>query len=119
VPTDQTCNSKWMSAAGTRGERATFDISLRPTWRARVLLAQGGTDRVWHDLWGCVRGGYPGARLTPAQGESVYQQLYCHIKYGYLPSGGGPTWDLEAHRPPISWDRITNPFKARQHSCNW
>jgi hypothetical protein len=119
VPTDQRCNSPWMSEAGTRGSGASFEISLRPTWKSRVVRANGGTDRIWDALWHCVRGGYPGARLTPAQGESVYQQLYCHVKYGYPPSGGGPTWDLEAHRPPIAWDRITVPINAYQHKCNW
>lgn len=114
-PPDQTL----MTMTGSKGSGSTYEVSSYPSSHGRSLPADGGTDRYWHDMWECLApaGGYNGARLSPSQGESLYQQLWCHIRYNTF--GGGDTWDLEAHRPPITWDRIRNPARAASHKCNW
>jgi hypothetical protein len=119
VPTTNSCKNTWIYATGTTGVGAGFVVSARPSIRARLLNAHVWTNTIWDIMWRCVPGGYPGAKVTPAQGESLYQQLYCHIKWGRPPRFGGDTWDLEASRPPISWDRIIGLRKFLQHKCNW
>ncbi len=113
APLTTDCKGAYLFKAGTSGRAAGFVVSMEPTWRARVIPAHGGTDAVWAELWGCVR--YPA--VTPRQGESLYQQLYCHIKYGYSSHFGGSTWDLEAFRPVIPWNEVKNG--VFRHKCNW
>ena len=117
APLTTDCKGAYLSKAGTSGRGAGFVVSMLPTWRARVIPAHGGTDVVWAELWRCVR--YPA--VTPRQGESLYQQLYCHIKYGYPdPRGGyfgGLTWELEASRPVIPWNEVISGVVS--HKCNW
>ncbi|MGH9000331.1 MAG: DUF2599 domain-containing protein [Acidimicrobiia bacterium] len=113
------CNSDLIVEAGSTGSGSSFEVSSRPRDAARDLDADGGTDLYWNDMWDCVNGGYRGAGLSDSQGESLYQQLWCHINFEFGGQFGGDTWDLEARRPPIPWDQVRSPRRAYEHECNW
>ncbi len=114
-PLTKRCKSSLMDMAGWSGSGSSFEVSTRPTKAGRNLNADRDTGDYWQDMWNCVDGGYRAARLSNSQGESLYQQLWCHIRYNFDGRFGGETWDLEAHRPPISWARLNDP----RHQCNW
>lgn len=112
APTATTCDSPWMSSAGSVGEGAGFEVSFVPTKRARYLARGiGAYDSIWGDLQRCtqLRG------LSQTQRDSMYNQMVCHVLYG-VGNLGGPTWDFEAWRPLISGWQALN---VADHSCNW
>ncbi|OLF11328.1 hypothetical protein BU204_30390 [Actinophytocola xanthii] len=95
------------------GEGHTFTASMWPTALARVIGA-GATPAMWRDLQ--ERTPLPSS-LSEERRESLYKQLWCHAAYGRLPQLGGPTWDIEAERPNISWWRVA--AQVADHGCNW
>jgi hypothetical protein len=94
------CNSSWISEAGTTGAGIGADISFAPTEKTRVLGRFVG-DSIWAELQGCA----PFPYLTNGEYQSVYQQFICHLEGGIVassPAGGtGPTYDFEAWRPVV------------------
>ena len=57
--------------------------------------------------------------LSADQGESMYKQYVCHVRYNQGGRRGGDTWDFESWRPNISWDDVLGPIDALRHECNW
>jgi uncharacterized protein DUF2599 len=91
-----------------------IEVSLTPTTAAR-LVGRNPTqwDDIWEDLRNCI--GFP--IYDESQLSSVYKQLACHAVFGVNEELGGPTWDLESHRPNISLVNALNPLT--NDKCNW
>jgi hypothetical protein len=70
---------------------------------------------MWGDLRDCVD--IPWFQ----EGESVWNWLHkrlaCHAVFGINEELGGPTWDLESHRPDIHWEDVLDP--TVNEKCNW
>ncbi|MDF3148269.1 MULTISPECIES: DUF2599 domain-containing protein [unclassified Streptomyces] len=97
----------------------TVTASLVWTKEAATDGSTEMADRIWDEL--LERTPLP-ADLTDDQRDSMYKQLWCHVRYaigGEIRGEGGPTWDLEAERPNIPWDEITDISEAMEHKCNW
>ncbi|WP_186762658.1 DUF2599 domain-containing protein [Lentzea tibetensis] len=92
--------------------RHTFTASMWPTQYARTV-GGGAMEEMWRKL--IERTPLPPS-LDGNQLESLRKQLWCHAQYARTPQLGGPTWDIEASRPNISWDAVRN---VAAHKCNW
>lgn len=57
--------------------------------------------------------------LSSDQVESLKKQLWCHLAFAVEGWTGGPTWDLEAERPNISWEEVKGLGDLKDHRCNW
>ena len=112
IPPLSTCRSPWMTNAGSAGTGSTFNVSFTPTEYTRLLgrSIPFGTKLIWSDLRACAP--FP-SDLADIQLDSLYQQLDCHVQFGY-PGFGGDTFDLEAFRPTN-----TNPITWVRKRCNW
>jgi hypothetical protein len=110
--------SRWVSATRSRGTGAGTLIQFVPTFAAREHAVSNDPisftpwdpvyEQMWSDLNSCAR---PNAALTQTQHHSLYIQMACHAKLGYVNSHyvGGNTWDLEAWRKDQSWAAGLNP----------
>jgi hypothetical protein len=112
------CSGTWVSRVSVVGHGRNLVISMTPTTAARVMpppirLLRRTYNQVWDEIWRCVR--YPSG-LYGWQGDSLYQQLSCHVAYG-IGRFGGPTWDLETWRPSIGLGSAI--ALAAAHRCNW
>jgi hypothetical protein len=98
------CASPWMTRAHVAGTGVATTISFAPTTKARVegRLQRSNYEAMWGDLQRCVR--FP--PMSGSQLHSVYEQMACHIRYGVVPLLGGPTWDFEAWRNDVPWNRV-------------
>lgn len=115
---DRCDGSRWISATRSRGTGAGTLIQFVPTVWARDHAAANDPisftewdpvyGKMWSDLNTCAR---PNSALTPTQRHSLYMQMACHAKWGYVNShyAGGNTWDLEAWRKDQSWAAGLNP----------
>ncbi|MEV0634310.1 hypothetical protein AB0I77_04890 [Streptomyces sp. NPDC050619] len=100
-------------------------VTIKPTslayfvWAgpAETLAENSPTTKIWNEIE--ERTPLPDD-LTSDQRESLYKQLWCHLKYA-LPGEkfGGHTWDLEADRPNIPWGDVEGPIDVNAHTCNW
>jgi hypothetical protein len=112
---DKKCSSTWMGRAATYGYVEaglgyTLEVSMWPTVTARTV---GIFDKVWDDLQHCVT--LP--PLSQHELQSIKAQLACHIAYGKPPLNlGGPTWDFEVRRKPIS--KVEAVLRVNK-KCNW
>lgn len=107
------CNSQYFSDVRAGSELGQFKYVATPTTRSRWGTSNRQVHgEMWADLTRCV----PPPALSPAQRDSLLQQLACHAEYGYHEQFGGPTWDIEAHRPPLP---PGEEYEALSHKCNW
>jgi hypothetical protein len=108
------CNGPWTTKASTEGWGRGFVISVWPTWRARAIGHRRDFQRrMWQDVQECAnfrRNNNFG--MNADQLHMMKLQLDCHAQFGKAPFLGGPTWDLEASTPKMSYRALQ---KAR---CN-
>ncbi|MFD6067264.1 hypothetical protein [Amycolatopsis lurida] len=83
-----------------------FRISITPTDNARWAQVSGhgreATVQLWHDVQGCIPGLYHGLA------DSIYQQIECHVIFGRIDLGTGPTFDLESWHAPLGTPDVAN-----------
>lgn len=111
------CDSRWMTSAVASGAGRAFTASLTPTRAARrAARTRRAWTSMWRDLRRCVR--VPASVMTVVRlRNSLFKQLACHATFAFHERLGGPTWDLEARRPDISWVRVFGA--VLRHECNW
>jgi hypothetical protein len=111
------CESRWMTAASSKGDGSEFKVSMTPTRRARW---SGRSPASWLAIWSDLRrcAPFPDS-LTRSQERSLYKQLACHAVFGVHKELGGPEWDLEARHPNIPWSVVLGPAAVAVHECNW
>jgi Protein of unknown function (DUF2599) len=124
VPSGGPCfDSPWMTHATwmyywspvTPGDLA-YEVSFTPTTAARLnAKTPDQWDDILKDLRNCVY--TPNAAWGESVHNSLYKQLACHAVFGVHEELGGPTWDLESHRPDIPWGDVLNPLVNGK--CNW
>src|SRR6185295_9944544 len=94
-----------------------LEVSFTPTTAARLAARNNlAWDGIWEDLRDCV----PIPAFPESYGDvhaSLYKQLACHAVFGIHEELGGPTWDLESHRPNIPWEDVLDP--SANEKCNW
>jgi hypothetical protein len=111
------CDSRWMTSAVSSGAGRAFTTSLRPTQAARRFARnRRAWTSMWRDLNRCVD--IPASVIGVLRlRNSLFKQLACHAVFAFNERFGGPTWDLEARRPDISWARVFGG--VLRHECNW
>jgi hypothetical protein len=122
----ETCpGSTWMSRTRTLGDGVATEVQLVPTLAAvahaelalgdAISLRLTGSERwivyrqMWADLDRCHA--IP-AGLTGDELHSLYMQMACHARYGFV--GAGNTWDFEAWRENVDWSVAINPLNRCQ-----
>jgi hypothetical protein len=95
-------------------QAAGWDIRVYPTRKMRLLKPDLITSLGMSLLGDCGLG-------TQAQAvwDSLRQQLRCHALWQAQGIFGGPDWGLEAWRPTIPDNKITDPRWVKKHACNW
>ncbi|OAH10238.1 DUF2599 domain-containing protein [Streptomyces jeddahensis] len=96
----------------------TLVVTILPTDKAKGLDVAAIVDAYTAQIWDHVttRLPRPGS-VTDDQAESLYKQLWCHVRFNAYGIRGGHTWDLEAERPNIDWELVTEDIAI--HGCNW
>jgi hypothetical protein len=91
-----------------------FAVHLTPTDKARTRGPRdytSGSGAVTADLWHAVQGCVPDARGSA--GESIHQQLECHVWFGSAAAATGPTYDLESWRRPLEHPGFASYLRTR------
>jgi hypothetical protein len=116
-PQRKRCDSRWMTSAVANGAGTRFVTSLTPTRAARQSArSRRAWTSMWRDLRRCVR--IPASVIGVLRlRNTLFKQLACHAVFAFSERLGGPTWDLEARRPDISWARVFG--SVLRHGCNW
>ncbi|MER5210332.1 DUF2599 domain-containing protein [Streptomyces sp. NPDC002838] len=96
----------------------TLTVTIVPSDKATGVFPVEIVDAYTQQIWDHVTERTPLPQtLTADQVESLYKQLWCHVKFNFEGIKGGHTWDLEAERPNIDSDLVTEDIAF--HGCNW
>ncbi|WP_157902934.1 DUF2599 domain-containing protein [Streptomyces jeddahensis] len=98
--------------------RDTVVLTVIPTDKATGVYLPDTIDAYTDQIWDRATEKTPlPASVSADERESMYKQLWCHVKFNLEGIKGGHTWDLEAAHPNVSWERVNNGVK--DHGCNW
>ncbi|MEU3895379.1 DUF2599 domain-containing protein [Streptomyces sp. NPDC045251] len=111
----------WYSSVYEEAYSSTKDsvvLTVIPTDKALGVHLPDTIDAYTEQIWNRAAEKTPlPASVSADERESMYKQLWCHVKFNAEGLAGGHTWDLEAAHPNVSWERVNNGIA--DHGCNW